>query len=97
MEMQFGDEGKCKVEIHAADGFVTVRLTELSEDLLKRKYEVVATKVYREQLNDKVDPLSVVWLGYLPKDSGYFEILMPWHGDAEGYGSPQWYKRKSAS
>ena len=95
MEMYFESEGKCMVDIHNADGFVTVMMTEISKDLLKNRYEDVATMVYKEQLKGKVDPLSVIWLGHIPQE-GRFEVLMQWHSDQPGYGQPHWYKRKAS-
>ena len=96
MKMLVMNEGRCGVNIINKDGWVTVVLTEVASGLLKKKYELFATKIYKEQLKGKVDPLQVVWLGHVP-DEGVFEVLMQWHGDKSIYGQPYWHKRTSSS
>ncbi len=91
MEMMIMNNARFGVEIVEEDHWVTVTLTEFSGDPLRGRYDVFATKVYRDRLQNKVDPLNVVWIGNIPRE-GSFEVQMPWLNDRAGYGESLWFK-----
>ena len=94
MKIMSMDEDKCGVTIIAEENRVTVILTELSGNFLKKKYDIFATKLYQDSLKDKVDPRNIAWIGHIFRE-GRFEVRMPWLKEREGYGQPSWNKISS--